>query len=380
MLMAVVLLSGGCSVERFARVMVTTPNGDTSETVLAAQQAEAWAKGPFGIRNPAALGWQERRYRLATGIGVGVFLIEPLERPYKVSKGSYRTDLPGPWAKHSRREREQWDRLWQRRRSRSAESLNSVTTRILPPRDTVMILPGLGYGRNDCLAAQALFANHGYRAIAVDLRGQGDAGGALRSYGSRECADLTAVIDQLQANDLIAGRLILYGISYGGALALQLAARDARIAAVVAVAPYADLGAVLPSFGRSVYGFWIALCSERFFDRILARAAELGGFEPSAVAPVAAMPRITAPVLLLHGMDDRHVPPEHSQRLLAAAKGPTELCLVPHRDHVELPADVEGLPALVFPWLERVLVLGASESHIPLQQASTTAPETGSQP
>ena len=379
-MLALLLSACGCTVERFARVMVETPNGDIPEAVLAAQQAEAWRKGPFGIRDPAALGWRERRYRLPTGIGVGVFLIEPLARPYKVGKGSRRTDLPGSWAKRPRREREAWDRLWQRRRSTSAESLNTVKTTVLPARDTVLILPGLGYGRKDCLAAQALFANHGYRAIAVDLRGQGDAGGARRSYGGRECADLTAVIDALQAEGLIAGRLVLYGISYGGALALQLAARDARIAAVVAVAPYSDLGAVLPSFGRSVYGFWIALCSDRFFSRILARAAELGEFDPAAVAPVAAMPRITAPVLLLHGATDRHVPPQHSERLLAAAGGPTELRLGPDRDHLALPADVEELPGLVFPWLDEVLGRRDSESHIPLQQASTTPAGMPAQP
>ena len=54
--------------------------------------------------------------------------------------------------------------------------------------------------------------------------------------------------DQLDALGLLVGPVSLYGPSYGGAVALQTAARDERVEAVVSVATFSSLRAVVPPY------------------------------------------------------------------------------------------------------------------------------------
>ena len=58
----------------------------------------------------------------------------------------------------------------------------------------------------------------------------------------QESADISQVIDLLERNHLLAGGVGVYGYSFGGATAILLAARDPRVQAVVAIAPYSTLG------------------------------------------------------------------------------------------------------------------------------------------
>ncbi len=49
--------------------------------------------------------------------------------------------------------------------------------------------------------------------------------------------------------------------------------------------------------------------------------------------PAAAAAKIHAPVLVIHGADDRETPPAHSERVYAALAGPKKLVLVPGAHH-----------------------------------------------
>ena len=60
-------------------------------------------------------------------------------------------------------------------------------------------------------------------------------------------------------------------------------------------------------------------------------AEQRGGFLVDAVSPMEAARAIRAPVLLIHGADDRETPPAHSQRIFEALAGPRRLLLVPGR-------------------------------------------------
>jgi dipeptidyl aminopeptidase/acylaminoacyl peptidase len=51
------------------------------------------------------------------------------------------------------------------------------------------------------------------------------------------------------------------------------------------------------------------------------------------VSPRTAAARITVPVLLIHGAEDRETPPSHSERVLAALNGPKRFMLVPGAGH-----------------------------------------------
>jgi hypothetical protein len=62
-------------------------------------------------------------------------------------------------------------------------------------------------------------------------------------------------------------------------------------------------------------------------------AEQRGGFLVDAVSPMEAARAIRAPVLLIHGADDRETPSAHSQRIFEALTGPRRLILVPGTGH-----------------------------------------------
>lgn len=92
-------------------------------------------------------------------------------------------------------------------------------------------------------------AGHGYAVIRVDLRGSGDSDGVLEDeYLAREQADGLAVLAWAAGQPWCTGRTGLYGISWGGFAALQIAAlRPPSLGAFVAV------GATHDRFGDDIH-------------------------------------------------------------------------------------------------------------------------------
>lgn len=115
-------------------------------------------------------------------------------------------------------------------------------------------------------------------------------------------------------------RVAVYGFSMGGWAALNLAALEPSLKAVVAVAPVGGpemVGPRTPEFMRRL-------------SRPLRAAPPAALTRDFAAAvrrhdPARALARLKAPVLLVHGTADDVVPGAVSERLAAAAKGPLRL-------------------------------------------------------
>lgn len=93
------------------------------------------------------------------------------------------------------------------------------------------ILEYLPYRKRDFMRARdepmhRYFARNGYASIRVDLRGSGDSEGLLfDEYSAQEHDDGVEVIAWLAAQPWCSGSVGLFGISWGGFNALQIAAR-----------------------------------------------------------------------------------------------------------------------------------------------------------
>jgi pimeloyl-ACP methyl ester carboxylesterase len=170
-----------------------------------------------------------------------------------------------------------------------------------------------------------MLADSGFRAVLVDLRGHGRSTGDWLSYGVVESKDLAQALDALGARGLVVGRVGVMGFSYGAAIAIEWAAKDARIAAVVAVAPFASLRAVVPGYAP--------LFPASFVESAIDVAGREAGFDPDEASPARAIQWTSAPVLVIHGEDDGSIPPWHSRQICAAGGDHAELLLVPGEGH-----------------------------------------------
>jgi dienelactone hydrolase len=141
------------------------------------------------------------------------------------------------------------DQTWTRsdRHFRSGES-ECAAWLYLPEREdlgpAVVLGHGLGAIKEMRLDAYAeRFAAAGFAALAFDYRHFGASGGAPRQLLDigRQLADWTAAVSfARQLPEVDPDRVAIFGSSFGGGHAILTAARDARIAAVIAQCPFTD--------------------------------------------------------------------------------------------------------------------------------------------
>jgi pimeloyl-ACP methyl ester carboxylesterase len=202
-----------------------------------------------------------------------------------------------------------------------------------PPRGTVLVLHGINDQKRTMVGLGREFAGHGYRSVLVDLRAHGRSSGQWLSFGVVESRDLSQVLDALQAAGLASGAVGVFGPSFGGGIAVEFAGHDERVKAVVSVCGFTSMRDVTPGVVRMyapVVGWLIADSS---IQRAITEAGHVGGFDPDEASPIDAIRRTRAQVLLIHGKNDRKIPPAQSQRLHDAAPDHSRLILLDGHDH-----------------------------------------------
>ncbi len=167
----------------------------------------------------------------------------------------------------------------------------------------------------------------GVASVAPHFLGAWGSGGLYRF--STLTAQARAALRAARRLEFVdARRLAVYGFSMGGWTALNLAAREPGLRAVVAVSPMggpecADAGtrAFLARLSRPLNAPPAAVLREDF-RRALFR------FDPAR-----AVASSRAPLLLVHGQDDEVVPPSVSRCLARRAAGPVRLRLLRGAGH-----------------------------------------------
>jgi Dipeptidyl aminopeptidases/acylaminoacyl-peptidases len=211
----------------------------------------------------------------------------------------------------------------------------------VPRRGTVVYLHGVADNRSSSVGVIDRFGRRGFDVIAYDSRAHGESPGNLCTYGYFEKRDLHRVIDSITD-----GPIVLVGTSLGAAVALQEAALDSRITAVVAAETFSDIRTV--AIERAPFFF-----TPDIIERAFRMAEQQGHFDMTSVSPEAAAAQIKIPVLLVHGANDTDTPPDHSRRVFATLAGTKRLIVVPGARHNEsLRADVWNE---IERWLDDVL-------------------------
>lgn len=210
-----------------------------------------------------------------------------------------------------------------------------------PPRGTLIYLHGVSDNRASASGILDHFRQRGFDVVAYDSRAHGESEGEVATFGRFEKEDLRKVLDTLRA-----GPVVLVGSSLGAAMALQTAAEDPRISAVVAAESFCDLKTVVTE--RAPFFF-----TDQAVGNSIQLAEQKGNFQIKDISPELAARRIKVPVLLIHGADDEDTPPEHSSRILSNLAGPKRLILVPDAGHSE--ALSGGIWQEIETWIDSVV-------------------------
>jgi uncharacterized protein len=230
-------------------------------------------------------------------------------------------------------------------RSKLASDQGSLAAWVVEPvgglaTGTVVLLHGVRMDKRASVPVALALCDAGYRSVLIDLPGHGESGGRYLSYGAREAVDISGMLDALDASGLVLGPVGVYGFSYGAAVAIDLASRDARVRGVVAVSPFASLREVIRDYRRK-YLPRLSFMPDAWFQRAVDDTAWFVGFDPDVSAPVKSIGASLAPTLLIHGDADTQVPLRHSQALARAAAGRATLLVLRGGTHDSMPVDAE---------------------------------------
>ena len=222
-----------------------------------------------------------------------------------------------------------------------------------PTAATVVLVHGWSSNKSDMLD-RAEFLHDAYNLVLFDLRNHGQSERAATTQGVQEAGDLRAVIDWLEEAKA-PERVAVLGVSMGGATALNAAARDERVDALVVESTHATLANAVQArlerggYPLSVPGSWAALLGA------LLRTGE----DMSSADSLQAIERLNdRPVLIISGGRDRSIGPSDADDLLAAAThagSPAELHVCAEAEHTASPdACAEDYGGWVLGFLQRV--------------------------
>ena len=184
----------------------------------------------------------------------------------------------------------------------------------IPSRNGVaaLLVHGSGGSRARVAAHARMLARHGYGVLALDLPGNGESDGHSNGLGDNAQPAITTALDYLQARPGV-DRMVGYGVSMGGEVLLETAARDPRLRAVVSdgSARPEDADKALPPHGM-----------ERVVRGVMAPASRALAGTRAAPSLTPLISRIAPrPVLLVASSGDPAEIP--TNRVYARAGGPT---------------------------------------------------------
>lgn len=193
-----------------------------------------------------------------------------------------------------------------------------------PP--VVVMCMGLDSAKEEMDSNENVFLARGMATLIFDGPGQGEAEYELPIRGDYEAA-VKSVVDWVEKRgDIDATHIGLWGVSLGGYYAPRAAAYEKRVKACIALSGPYDFGAVwdgLPDLTR-----------ETFRVRSKCKTQEEAHRHAATLSLKGVASKITCPLFIVAGKQDRIVPWQDAERLSREAGGPVEFLLIEDGNHV----------------------------------------------
>lgn len=203
-------------------------------------------------------------------------------------------------------------------------------------------------------------AGHGYASLLLEMRAHGESEGDLICLGYREHLDVRAAVDYLRASSAYDGvPIVVYGLSMGGATAINAAGQIPEIAGVISLSAFSSWPDVFAD-NMALQGApaWLAAAEKPF---VAAYTALRFGPTNAGITPARQIARLgDRPALLIHSRGDSQVPFASFERLVARAPGHVETWVVEGDRHLiididdyEHPERAHDYAATILGFLER---------------------------
>ena len=202
-----------------------------------------------------------------------------------------------------------------------------------PSGDWVILFHGVADNRAGVVEQALILLAAGYDVVMMDARAHGESEGPMATYGWLERRDVQDIVKALEASEH-PRHLFALGESMGAGIALQSAAVEPRIEAVVAEAPFASLREASydyaglrksPWLGKTLFapGTWT----------MIYRAERIADLPAVQVSPIKAVAMRAFPVLLICDGSDVVLPCRHTKMIFDAAIGRKSMWVIPDAYH-----------------------------------------------
>lgn len=208
----------------------------------------------------------------------------------------------------------------------------------LPPKQAPAPLAVVCHGHKgtagDFLKQAQFLHEAGYGVVMPHLRHHGNSDKGLITFGLREAEDVIAFVDESARFVEHAGQpVVAVGYSMGAVTVLHATARDPRIRAVIADSPFVSLPAQARTEVRRMLP---AATVEPLASFLITAACALTGVKEDAWDVKPWLEKIAPrPVFLIHGLDDKKIPPAATEELAASVPQGSEIWFVPNTRHIE---------------------------------------------
>jgi dipeptidyl aminopeptidase/acylaminoacyl peptidase len=193
-----------------------------------------------------------------------------------------------------------------------------------PP--VVVMAVGLDSTKEETDAYEMPFLARGMATLVFEGPGQGEAQYDFPIRGDYE-VPVRAVLDYVETRkDLDTGRIGMWGVSLGGYYAPRATAHDKRIKACIALGGPFNMGDAFDSLPD--------LTRETFRIRSHAKTRDEAHRNANTLSLEGIAERITCPIFIVNGRQDRVIPAADAERLAREVKGPVTLMMIEDGNHI----------------------------------------------
>ena len=194
----------------------------------------------------------------------------------------------------------------------------------------VLLLHGVRADRRQMLERAKFLNRLGYGALLIDLPAHGQSTGDQITYGFREAEGVKYALNYIK-NEFPNEKIAVIGVSLGAA-SFVLSQQGAMVQAVI-------LESMFPSIEYAVkdrLNLYLGPIGEYFAPLLLWQFPLRINISLEQLRPIAAMPSLHVPVLIMAGDLDKHTTLVETKSIFAAAKNPKELLIIEGAAHVDL--------------------------------------------